>query len=134
MEHEDITGKRYLYDIELATSSDPDAARRLIETFESAVRSGEPLPQELLRYFANCFRKILDGANPGVSLNVAVSKGRPKDQAMWLRDVELALAFEKFRVAGKTKEDAISEVATIYDVSDSTVQRAYLEYCTGIFK
>jgi hypothetical protein len=132
-DYEDVTYRLNPGDIASARGGDYLAAARLMDLFQRTVAAGKPLAPELLCYFAECFRQIVDGADPASALHIKKPKGRPLDPEKWLRDVELALAVEKLREAGATVEDAIAEVSEGDPKKESTVHRAYLDYGTRVF-
>lgn len=52
----------------------------------------------------------------------------PDDFSIWKKQVELALAVDELRRAGRTYEEAVALVVDEHHASESTVKRAYSRY------
>lgn len=77
--------------VEEAKRGDKDIARNLLWQFRFHVECGEPLPPHLLRYFAECFRRILDEDELAAkALNIEGIAYRSKLQDSAIQDKAIA--------------------------------------------
>lgn len=151
--------------IENARTGDTESARKILQWFCGAIKAntygngkpyvkpsgtGTQIDERILRYLAECFQKILEGA-PGarVDANHALGlveprkKGRKNTKAKRQRDLDMFYKVNKRReqISAERKQrstkrlpgelspldTAIDEVAKEYSVSYQTVKNAYDE-------
>jgi len=113
-------------------------AENVLNFFCNAVESGKTPDEAILKYLAECFRRILsyDNTPPHLALNLRGSRGQRKERTLARRDernFDLAYTVERrMDDDGMKRDDAIVDVAFAEGSSVSTVKDAYETYGAGI--
>jgi hypothetical protein len=105
--------------------AEPDQAKRLMVLFRDRVRDGEPLPQELLRHFADAFDAYLSGSRTlDAALGVSRS-GRGRPALAEQEGIRRAAEVIRERLAGSSHQDALTAVSSRLHKSESVIGESF---------
>lgn len=117
--------------IELAKAGETDVAEQLLSEFSTIAISNFPIPNELGRYFADCFWRIYMGEKPEIALNLKTGENkRPpltfqqKKEKWWIGQM-VAVCMDRENLS---LEDASAKIAAESNISQSTAEKAYKTY------
>ncbi len=121
-EKEDLEGRR----------DKKEAGRELMQMFCERQEIG-PIEPQLLAYFADCFREILNGKDVRDALNIRNPDGRGRP-SNWAEQFEWAIKVQRRKNFGQSRNKAIQAVANEIHKEPRTVELAYDEYRVGAEK
>lgn len=138
---DDVTPEELLAYIEyLKHHFDPEIARNVIELFHERMQDDEHIDHDVLCYLMkHVFAQIMEGRSADQAFGLKPKRGDDKRKDTFDRDMAIATSFalkvrgiddnKKKTTSDKAKgghwEGAIIDTAEKFEVSESTVQRAY---------
>jgi hypothetical protein len=118
--------KSLLQSLIRAENGDREGVRELLRYFCEAVDVEKQPDRAVMEFMADRFRMILDGVKADKAFGFTGNQGRPGGGGLE-RDFLLALNMVHRMNAGSTKEDAIAAIVESDNVSESTINRAWLK-------